>query len=453
MPQPTPSDTAGAVPPAGRSVVGASAWYVVGVLTIAYLFSYIDRQILSLMVGPIKRDLGLTDTQFSLLHGFAFAIFYTFLGIPLARLADLRSRRLLIAAGVALWSIATALSGMARSFAQLFVARIAVGVGEAALSPAAYSMLADLFPRDRLGRAIGIYSSGVFVGIGLSFVIGGVLVAGFEATGGVTVPILGHLHSWQATFLLIGAPGVLVALLVLTCREPRRAYTAPGTASAPSPRAILRWVVDNKRLYLAHFTGFAMLTLLFNAIMAWAPEYFIRIHELERVTVGTRLGVIAAVFGGVGIVCGGIVTDWLARRGDAAAPMRTGLIGACALTPVAVAAVLVPDPDMSFLLFCPLLFFVSFPFAPAATALQMVTPSRMRAQVSAVYLFVVNLAGIGFGGTATALVTDYVFRDPLSLHWSMAVISVGAGVLSIVLLSLSIKPFRACVENAPVAEG
>jgi len=453
MPQPTPSDTAEALPPAGRSDVGASAWYVVGVLTVAYLFSYIDRQILSLMVGPIKRDLGLTDTQFSLLHGFAFALFYTLLGIPLARIADLRSRRLLIAAGVALWSIATALSGMARSFAQLFAARVAVGVGEAALSPAAYSMLADLFPRDRLGRAIGVYSSGVFVGIGLSFVIGGVLVAGFEATGGVTVPLLGHLHSWQATFLLIGTPGILVAMLVLTCREPSRAAGIPGSASAPPPRAILRWVADNKRLYVAHFTGFAMLTLLFNAIMAWAPEYFIRIHGLDRLAVGTRLGVIAAVFGGVGIVCGGIVTDWLARRGDAAAPMRTGLIGACALTPVAVAAVLVPDPELSFLLFCPLLFFVSFPFAPAATALQMVTPSRMRAQVSAVYLFVVNLAGIGFGGTATALVTDYVFRDPLSLHWSMAVISVVAGILSIILLWLSLRPFRACVEMGPVAEG
>jgi len=451
MSQTSPSGAAGPALPGSRPAVGASAWYVVGVLTVAYLFSYIDRQILSLMVGPIKRDLGLTDTQFSLLHGFAFALFYTLLGIPLARLADLRNRKLLVAAGVALWSIATALSGLARSFVQLFVARVAVGVGEAALSPAAYSMLADLFPRDRLGRAIGIYSSGVFVGIGLSFVIGGVLVAGFEATGGVTVPFLGHLHSWQATFLLIGTPGVLVALLVLTCREPTRAETAPGAASAPPPRAILGWMSDNRRLYAAHFTGFAMLTLLFNAIMAWAPEYFIRIHELERVTVGTRLGVIAAVFGGMGIVCGGVVTDWLSRRGDAAAPMRTGLIGACALTPVAVAAVLVPDPDLSLMLFCPLLFFVSFPFAPAATALQMVTPSRMRAQVSAVYLFVVNLAGIGFGGTATALVTDYVFRDPLSLHWSMAVISVAAGILSILLLSLSIRPFRACVEKAPGA--
>lgn len=447
MPPATPSEATEANSPNRRFGVDAAAWYVVGVLTFAYLISYIDRQILSLMVGPIKRDLGLTDTQFSLLHGFAFALFYTFLGIPLARVADLRNRRLLIAAGVALWSIATALSGMARSFVQLFTARIAVGVGEAALSPAAYSMLADLFPRERLGRAIGIYSSGVFVGIGLSFVIGGVLVAGFEASGGVTVPLLGHLQSWQATFLLIGTPGLLVALLVLTCREPARTGVSPGAASAPPPRAVLQWVVANRRLYAAHFVGFAMLTLLFNAIMAWAPEYFIRIHGLERATVGTRLGVIAAVFGGTGIVCGGLFTDWLMRRGDLAAPMRTALIGACVLTPVATVAVLVPDPDLSLLMFCPLLFLVSFPFAPAASALQLVTPSRMRAQVSAVYLFVVNLAGIGFGGTATALVTDYVFRDPLRLHWSMAIIAAAAGTLSIVLLGMSLRPFRDCMTT------
>ena len=190
------------------------AWYTVGVLTLAYLFSYIDRQILSLMVGPIKRDLGLTDTQFSLLHGLAFAIFYTLLGIPIARLADNRNRRTLIAIGVALWSLATAAGGLARNFGQLFAARVAVGVGEAALSPAAYSMLADRFPGDRLGKAICIYSSGVFIGIGLSFIIGGILVAGLEAAGGLMVPLLGTLTPWQATFLIVGRPGLLVAVLV-----------------------------------------------------------------------------------------------------------------------------------------------------------------------------------------------------------------------------------------------
>lgn len=422
-----------------RAHVG-TAWYTVGVLTLAYLFSYVDRQILSLMVGPIQRDLQLSDTQFSLLHGFAFAIFYTFLGIPIARLADTRSRRLLIAAGIALWSIATAMGGLARNFVQLFTARIAVGVGEAALSPAAYSMLADLFPRERLGRAMGIYSSGVFIGIGLSFVIGGVLVAGLEASGGLTVPLLGTLKSWQATFMIVGLPGLLVALLMLTLREPPRTGRPPD--ARPDFGQLLAWLRGHPGLYLAHFAGFAMLTLLFNAIMAWAPEYFIRIHGLERREIGIQLGIFAATFGGLGIVCGGLYSDYLSARGDLAGPMRAGLQGAAALTPIAIAAVLVTDAQVSLWLFAPLLFFVSFPFGPAAAGLQMVTPPHLRAQVSAVYLFVVNLTGIGFGPTAAALLTDFVYRDPLKLHWSMATITAIGGVLSVLLLAYSLRPFR-----------
>lgn len=419
------------------------AWYTVGVLTLAYLFSYIDRQILSLMVGPIKRDLGLTDTQFSLLHGLAFAIFYTLLGIPIARLADNHNRRKLIAAGVALWSLATAAGGLARNFGQLFIARVAVGVGEAALSPAAYSILADRFPGHRLGRAIGIYSSGVFIGIGLSFIIGGVLVAGLEAAGGIDVPLLGHLASWQATFLIVGLPGLLIALLILTIEEPERRHLAGGVATQRLVTSqILAWLGAHRRLYFMHFAGFAMMTLLFNAIMAWAPELFIRIHGMERGAIGIRLGVLAAVFGGAGIVCGGIYSDWLARRGDTAAPMRAGLTGCALLAPFAVAAPLAGDPSLALWLFAPLLFFVSFPFGPAASALQMITPARMRAQVSALYLFIVNLTGIGFGGTATALMTDYVFRDGMKLHLAMASIAALGGTLAVILLALSLRPFR-----------
>jgi MFS family permease len=420
-----------------------AAWYTVGVLTLAYLLSFVDRQILALMVGPIQRDLGLTDTEFSLLHGFAFALFYTFMGIPIARLADTRNRRLLIAVGVTIWSVATAMGGLARNFFHLFLARVAVGVGEAALSPAAYSMLADLFPREKLGRAIGVYSSGVFIGIGLSFIIGGVLVSGLEAAGGLDVPLLGTLKSWQATFMIVGLPGLVVALLVLTLREPpRSASHAPNVPGTGATREILDWVGHHRLLYASHFIGFAMVALLFNAIMAWAPEYFIRIHGVARDQIGIQLGLIAAVFGGAGIVCGGLYTDFLSRRGDLAAPMRAGLIGAAFLTPLAVIAPLISDPRLSLLMFCPLLFFASFPFGPAASALQMVSPPRMRAQVSAVYLFFVNLLGIGFGGTATALMTDFVYRDGEKLHYSMATNAALAGTLAIILLGISLRPFR-----------
>ena len=438
-----PSKQAAHARSSGTSPGQGMAWYTVGVLTLAYLFSYIDRQILSLMVGPIKRDLMLTDTQFSLLHGLAFAIFYTLLGIPIARLADNHNRRKLIAIGVALWSLATAAGGLARNFGQLFMARIAVGVGEAALSPAAYSLLADRFPREQLGRAIGVYSSGVFIGIGLSFIIGGVLVAGLEASGGLAVPGLGTLSSWQATFMIVGFPGLLVALLVMTISEPDRVHMGGGRADQRlSTGQIVRWIKTHRRLYLAHFTGFAMLTLLFNAIMAWAPEMFIRIHGIDRGIIGIQLGLLAAIFGGLGIVSGGVFSDWLARRGNETAPMTAALVGCILLTPCAVAAPLLANPQAALWMFAPLLFFVSFPFGPAASSLQLVTPARMRAQVSALYLFIVNLTGIGFGGTATALLTDYVFRDPMKLHQAMAAIALLGGCLAILFIAWSLGAFR-----------
>ena len=426
------------------------AWYAVALLTIAYMFSYIDRQVLALMVGPIRADLDISDTQFSLLLGFAFAIFYTLLGIPIARLADSKNRRNIIAIGIAFWSIATVACGLARDFWHLFLARIGVGAGEAALSPAAYSMLADFFPKDKLGRAIGIYSSGVFIGIGLSFIIGSVLVTGIQAVGGIDLPILGHLNAWQATFVIVGAPGVVIALLVTTLTEPPRGQGTKPAASMPI-RTVLQYASQHRAVYLYHFAGFAMLTLLFNGIMAWAAEYFIRIHEMERVAIGRQLGILSVIFGGSGIIVGGLCSDWLSRRGFLDAPIKAGLLGTILLAPFAIAAPLVPDPTISLWLFAPLLFFVSFTFGPAATGLQLVTPPAMRAQMSAVYLFVVNLTGIGFGGTATALLTDYVFKNDLRLHWSMATLALIGSLLAITLLTLAQNPYKRSISqlNAP----
>ena len=425
----------------GRSLTG---WYAVGIMTVAYMFSYIDRQIISLMVGPIREDLGISDSGFSLLVGLAFALFYTILGIPIGRLADASNRRNIIAIGIAFWSLATAACGLARSFAQLFVARVAVGVGEAALSPAAYSMLADMFSAKKLGRAIGVYSSGVFIGIGLSFIIGAYLVTALEANGGLTLPLFGHLKPWQATFVIVGSPGMIIALLMLTVPEPKRLHA--NTSSMPI-REVLSFAVRHYRVYALHFIGFAMITLMFNGIMAWAAEYFIRIHDIPRAEIGPKLGILAAVFGGTGIVCGGLFSDWLTARGHTDAPIKAGLAGAVLLLPFAVAAPLVSDPSLSLSLFAPLLFFVSFPFGPAAAGLQLVTPARMRAQMSAVYLFFVNLTGIGFGGTAVALITDFVFRDDMMLHWSMSAVAAIGGILSITLLTLAQRPFRRTIAE------
>ena len=417
------------------------AWYIVFVLMVAYTLSYIDRTIVDLLVGPIKADLGLTDTEFSLLRGLAFAVFYTLLGIPLGRLADQRHRGRLIAAGIALWSIATALCGAARSFPQLFAARMAVGVGEAALTPAAYSMIADSFPPERRGRAFGVYASGIYVGIGLAIIIGGLVVQAVSAQPSVNLPLLGEVRAWQAAFLVVGLPGLVVAAWILTIREPIR-RVQPGDAHAPTFRAAFAFLGAHRGLFLAHFTGFALLTLLFNAITAWIPAYLTRVHGYAPGQIALSYGPTLLVFGSAGIFCGGWFADRLRKHGRVDAEIRAGIVGALCLWPFAATATLMPDAPLFFVMLAPLVFFASFPFAPAAAALQLVTPNRLRGQVSAVYLFVVNLTGIGLGGTITALLTDGLFGRDDAVGYSMALVGVVAAPLAALVLRAGLPYFR-----------
>jgi MFS family permease len=417
------------------------AWYAVCVLMVAYTLSYVDRTIVDLLVGPIKADLGLTDTEFSLLRGLAFALFYTLLGIPLGWLADRAHRVRLVAAGIALWSLMTALCGAARSFPQLFLARVGVGVGEAALTPAAYSMIADYFPPERRGRALGVYAIGVYVGIGLAIIIGGLVVQAISTRPALDLPLVGEVRAWQAAFMIVGAPGLLVALWMLTIREPRR-RTQPGEHGLESLGATLRFLWRHRATFAAHFAGFGLLTLLFNAISAWIPAYLTRVHGFGPGRIAMTYGPLLLLFGSAGIYCGGWLADRLRARGVADAEMRAGLVGALCLWPFAATATLMPGAGGFLLLLAPLLFFASFPFAAAAAALQLVTPNRMRGQVSAVYLFVVNLTGIGLGGTITALLTDGLFGREDAVGYSMALVGAVVAPLAALALRAGLPHFR-----------
>jgi MFS family permease len=428
------------------------AWYMIFILTIVYTFSFIDRSILSLLVGPIRNDLQISDTEFSLLHGLAFALFYTFMGVPIARFADSKNRRNIIALGVFLWSLMTAFCGLARSFWQLFLARIGVGVGEAALSPAAYSMIADSFPQGKLGMALGIYSTGIFIGTGLAFMIGGVVIETVSTAGAFDLPLLGTIQPWQVTFIIVGLPGLIVAAFVMTLREPRRKSLLRRDSSEGLPLGVV-WQFLRARTFtfLAHFFGFSMLALLFQGIIAWAPEYFIRTFGMARTEIGLWLGLIVGIFGSLGIISGGLLTDYLIKRGYADGPLRAGLIGGLVLTPIAIVTTLASSSTVSLILFCPFMFFASFPFGPAAAALQLISPNEMRAQISALYLFVINLAGIGFAPTATALITDYVFQDDMMLRYSMSLLGALSGTAACIILWIGLKPFRESAEQAETA--
>lgn len=419
------------------------AWSTVAILMLAYVLSFIDRQILNLLVGPIRRDLVISDTQMSLLMGLSFALFYTVCGIPLGRLADTKSRRGLIAIGVLFWSAMTAACGMARLYWQFLLCRIGVGVGEAALSPAAYSLIADSFPAERRATAISVYSMGVYLGSGLAFLLGGLVIKFASAQGDVLLPVLGEVRPWQLIFLILGAAGVLFTLLLLAVREPARRGVGAGVAVPLAE--VGRYLRANRRTVLYHNFGFAGLAFAGYGSAAWIPTFFIRTYGWDAGHVGVVYGSIVAVFGCLGIVFGGRLADWMAKRGRTDANMRVGLYAAMAALPCVASFPLMDNALWAAVLMAPTVFCLSMPFGVAPAAIQEVMPSAMRGQASAIYLFVITLIGLGIGPTAVALVTDYLFADDQALRYSLLIVSTLAVSSSLFLLAKGLQPYRESV--------
>jgi MFS family permease len=423
-------------PPAGY------AWFVVGVLMLLYVFSFIDRQILSLLVAPIRADLHITDTQMSLLMGFSFAVFYALFGLPMARVADKHSRRLLIGVGVGLWSFMTSCCAFARNYGQLLLCRMGVGVGEAALSPAAYSLITDYFPRERLATAISVYGMGIYLGSGMAYLLG-VVVVGF-ASGKATldIPLLGALRPWQSVFILVGAPGFLLALLMGVIREPiRRGLRRRRAGGGISIGEVITYIAANFRTFCCHNIGFSLLALAGYGAAGWVPTFLVRVHGWTPQSAGTWYGIIVMVFGSLGILFGGRLADFLAERGAVDARLRTGVIAALAGLPFAFLYPLAPSGSFAIALLAPMTFTTAMPFGAAPAAIQEMMPSAMRAQASAIYLFVVNLIGMGLGPTAVASCTDYLFGDDNMVGYSLLVVGVTTSISAATLLFLGLKPF------------
>jgi MFS family permease len=426
-----------------------SAWYGVGVLTLAYVFSFIDRQILNLLVGPIRRDLGISDTQMSLLMGLSFAVFYTLFGIPLGRLADSRNRRLIITVGVASWSLMTAGCGLARRYWHLAALRMGVGVGEASLSPAAYSLIADSFRPERRATAISVYSTGIYLGAGLAMILGGLVVRFATGRDGFPVPLLGAMRPWQLVFFVVGLPGLLVALLLATVKEPTRKGVHRAQAGAATPPVPLRevwaYIRDNRTTFLCHNVGIAFLSFSAYGAASWVPTLLIRRHHWTASQAGVVFGALTMVCGTLGIVCGGRLADRLRRRGRRDSSLRVALLGALAWLPFGLYP-LMPTGRWTSVLLAPALFCTSLPFGVAPAAIQEMMPNRMRGQASAIYLFVINLIGLGLGPTAVALVTDWVFHDDNAVHLSLGIVEALAHLAAIALLGLGLEPYRRSLD-------
>jgi len=421
---------------------GTYAWWVVAVLIIAYAFSFIDRQALTLMVDPIRKTLDITDTQLSLLHGFAFALFYTIMGVPIGQMVDRKRRTFIIAAGIAVWSLMTAACGIARNFTQMFLARIGVGVGEAALSPGAYSLIGDWFPPEQRTLAMSLYLSAAYVGSGLATMIGGALISSMPAT---TLPVVGHLEPWQAVFVAIGLPGVLVALLVLTLREPARTSVKPEVE--PRFAEVLRHMGRHKLAYATLILGYALFGLLWNGSVAWLPTYFMRTFGWTTAEVGVRYGLVVAISGVIGAVAGGGIASTMRARGRSDANVRIGLIALTLTAPAGLVATLAGDQWTALGFTFVFLFGCSMPFGAAAAAVQEITPNQMRGQVSAIYLLSLSLIGMGFGPTIVASFTDQVFASDAAVGKSLALMQAIAGPLSGVVLWLACGAYRKALAS------
>lgn len=418
------------------------AWYVVAVLTLANVSGNVDRFILSLLVPSIKRDFGISDTQMSYLLGLAFAVFYTVLGVPIARLADRSSRRNIMAGGVALWSVMTMASGIARTYGQLLLPRIGVGVGEATLFAPSVSLLADYFPRDRLARAMSVYSLGIFLGAGLAYFIGGAIVGVVAAQGAWHWAIVGTIRPWQSVFFVVGAPGLAVALLLMTVREPERVGDHDATVAAIPYRVLMGYFRANRRTFATLTFGFAFSGLVNYGIAYWLATFLNRTYGWNGSKAGMVQGVLTMTIGVVGVLAGGQVSDWYVRRGKSDGPLRVGMIGAGGMLVAASAYPLMSTAAQSVAWLAAVNFFAAFPWGAAAAAVVEVVPAALRAQGAALYFLVQTLFAAALGPTAVALITDQVFHNDQALRYSLVIVNVAGMTAALALFAAGRSAYR-----------
>jgi MFS family permease len=423
------------------------AWTVVAILVATAILSYTDRQVLSLLVDPIRADLGISDTQMSLLLGTAFAVVYGVAGIPLGWLADRTSRRNLIFCGVIVWTIGTLACGLSQSFGQLFAGRLVVGLGEAVLSPAAISLISDYFPPSRRGTAVACFLSGIAMGIGAAILIGGGVLH-FVQLGALAGTPLAHEAPWRMVLLLIGAPGLLWALVILAIREPvRRGVEAtigagsPGSAPSTGPAsntvtpyAAVRQPAMGWSKVIPIYAVVAIASLVDNAVGNWAPTLLIREFHMDRAQVGMELGImLAAAFGG-GVLVGGWLADRAGVSGGWSRKLLVCLTASGLILPIAAA---LNAPNVGLVLPAIPAYFALSGIVTACgfSAILDVVPNRSRGLAMSISFFLNVAVGGAVGPTAVAVASDRIFGAEAGLGPAIAMtvaIFYGAAIVALI---------------------
>jgi MFS family permease len=420
----------------------AQAWSVVGLFCVAAILSYTDRQILGLLVDPIRADLKISDTDVGVLQGVAFAIIYSVAGLPLGRLADIFQRRRVILTGVALWSIGTILCGYAGSFWMLFAGRLVVGVGEAALAPAAMSMIADMFPTARRGTAIGLFAMGMVIGGGAAISIGGTVLglAGQHDFAGI--PLLRALAPWRAVLVLLGLTGVPVLALLLLVPEPARHRTEVSAGDGGNTiGAILTSLGVVKSALIPLVLGCALMSVGDFAMLSWAPALLARRYLLPPAAIGFALGLPIVLSGALASLGGGAISDALARRQGPAGRLGFAAISAAIALPFALVG-LTASADQVIVAVAAWSLFSTCAGIVGMTAIQEIVPNRARGLSASFISFGNIMLGLGGGATLTGYVTDHVFHDPLSVGRSLTLVILPAAIAAILLFLVASRAAR-----------
>ena len=423
------------------------SYSAVAILTLAQVFAFIDRQIPSMLVEPIKQDFNLTDSQIALLGGAAFSIFYAIMALPIGYAVDRYTRTKVLGTGIFLWSLMTALAGLANSFGKLFGARIGVAVGEAVMAPISVSLVSDSFPENKQGKPMGIITAGVYIGIGITLLGGGFLIDYLTSIGGITLPLIGYLKPWQATFMIVGIPGLVLAIAAFYLKEPQRIEEKVESNHSVNRKNVFLHLKEHRKTLIPMFGGLIFMALIFYSFSFWAPTMMIRTFDISLTEVGFILGMITIISSITGTIIAGSAVDYLRNRNYSDAPVRAAMIAVMLALPPIISLSFVQTELGAWICIAMYLLFISS-FAPLGLlAISGVSTGNVKGQTAAIHAFLMMAFGLSLGPQLTAFFTDFVFVDPNLLINSVSLTGLIVLPISALLFKLSLSRYRESSES------
>ena len=423
------------------------AYTIVAVLTIANVVAFVDRQIPAMLVGPIKQDFNLSDSEVALLIGAAFSVFYAIMALPIGYAVDRLRRNQVLGTGIFVWSFMTMSAVFATSYAKLFGARMGVAAGEATIAPTSVSLVSDSFPENQRGRAMGVITAGVYVGVGISLWGGGYLIDYLTRIGGLNIPYIGPIKPWQAVFLIAGLPGLLLSALVFLLPEPARPLALVSSAKKTFGKDLWLHLVAHRTTLVPMFSGLIFMAIIFYSFSAWAPTMMVRTYAISLAEAGMMLGILTIVCSITGTILAGIAVDRLSALGYRDAPVRAAMFVCLLAMPPIVMAPLMESLTLAWVLLGFYLLFISAYATLGLLAVSGVASAHVKGQMTAVFALLMMIFSSTLGPQLTAFFTDFVFVDEGKLNWSLSLTGGLALPVAAIFFRFSMPHYARSVER------